>query len=52
MPKSGQMYFLKILQHLVQDFHRVPDHFGTLHIKGLKTDEWYFQHKNISFHYF
>ena len=27
---------LKILQHLLQDFYSVPDHFGTLCIKGLK----------------
>ena len=28
---------LKILQHLLQDFQIVPDHFGTLCIKGLET---------------
>ena len=27
---------LKILQHLLQDFLSLPDHFGTLRIKGLK----------------
>ena len=27
---------LKILQHLLQDFKNVSDHFGTLRIKGLK----------------
>ena len=26
---------IKILQHLLQDFKSVPDHFGKLHIKSL-----------------
>ena len=28
---------LKISQHLLQDFQSVPEHFGTLCIKGLKA---------------
>ena len=27
---------LKILQHLLQNFQSVPDHFGKLYIKGLR----------------
>ena len=28
---------LKVLQEILQDFKSVPDHFGTLSIKGLMT---------------
>ena len=30
---------LKILQQMLQDFKSVSDHFGTLCIKGLKTEK-------------
>ena len=49
MSQNGQIYFLKILQYLVQDFHSVPDHFKALCINRLKTDKGYFQHKHMSF---
>ena len=31
---------LKILQHLLQDFESVSDHFGTLCIKGLMETKY------------